>query len=434
MVSNSGSQRNVDPRIAAAARRRRRRNRIGVLIAFIVIVAAVGAYVPLTLLATPASATAKVAPLTVKAPANVALALPDIGESAVSVTGAGDIAGTSGTNGILASSGGSAALPIASISKLITALVVLEAKPIAPGTAGPTITFTAADAALYDKYYVLQATIQPMKAGSTMSEHDALEVMLIVSACNYSEAVATWAYGSDAKFLAAVTTWLKKNNLSGTTIKESTGLDARNTSTPSDLIAIGKLALANPVIANIVQTQSLDIPPLPQQANTNQLLGVSGISGIKTGSLEEAGACLLFSATMDIGTGVPITVVGIVLGGKSHGSVDVAVKALLASIKAGFHVVPLIKAGDAVGTMSTPWNANARIVAARTAKVLTWSSAPITSKTVTRKVTTAASGADVGSITFVSGTTSVSVPLVLDGAIGAPSSSWRLTHPLELLG
>jgi D-alanyl-D-alanine carboxypeptidase (penicillin-binding protein 5/6) len=425
-----------DPKIIAAKRRRRRRRAIIGGVVALVIVGVVGTYIPVTLQAPLASATVAVTKpvIATPAPASVALALPAVGASAVSVMGATGFDGTVGTNGILASSGSAGPLPIASISKLITALVILQAKPITGAAAGPTITFTAADAALYDKYYVLGATVQPLKAGSTMSERDALKLMLEVSACNYAEATSTWAFGSQANFLKATRTWLTANHMTGTTIDEPTGLDARNRSTTADLISIGKLALASPVLAAIVASPSLDVPTFGALPNTNVLLGEDGINGIKTGTLDQAGACLLFSAVADVGAAAPITVVGVVLGGVDHDSVNTAVLALLSSIKKGFTDVPLVTKGQDLGTYTTAWNDDAHIVAGATASVLTWSDTPITSTMVTKMITTGADGSKIGTVTFVAGKSTVTVPLVLKGSIAAPDAWWRLSHPIDLLG
>jgi D-alanyl-D-alanine carboxypeptidase (penicillin-binding protein 5/6) len=230
-----------------------------------------------------------------------------------------------------------------------------------------------------------------------------------------------------------VKTWLKAHNLTGTRLVESTGIDSRNVSTPTDLVAIGKLALANPAVAAIVKMPSLTIPNYGPSSNTNQLLGVDGIDGIKTGTLGQAGACLLFSAVVEIGAAAPITVVGVVLGGDDHASVDVAVKALLGSIRSGFHEVTLVTKGETFGSYATPWKDAAKIVAERTASVLTWSNTPITSTMATKTIKTGAGGSRVGSVTFVAGKSTVTVPLVLEGSIQGPDDWWRLTHPVELL-
>lgn len=78
-------------------------------------------------------------------------------------------------SGILTSGGGDARVPIASVSKLITKMVVLDHRPLGTSGASPAIIFDKTAHALSDKYFVLNATIAAMPTGSSMTEHDALE-------------------------------------------------------------------------------------------------------------------------------------------------------------------------------------------------------------------------------------------------------------------
>ena len=419
----------VDPSVRA---RRRKRRRITALIVVGVIVAAIATYVPLALTAPVGAAAATTHRPNVAAGEAAKLALPVEGESAISVIGADQYLGA-GASGILASSGGDGVVPMASISKLITAMVILNAKPLTTSSAGPSITFNKADHALYDKYYVLGATIAAMPTGSSMSEHDALETMLVVSACNYAEAMIDWAFGSNGGFVSAAKKWLAANGMTHTTMVESTGLDARNTSTPSDLIALGKLAMANPVVAEIVAKQGLDVPFLTGMPSTNTLLGTDGVNGIKTGTLVDSGSDLLYSAQVPV-TGVDksLTAIGVVLGGATRDSVNSDVTRLIDSLKAGFHQIPVAAAGQEVGTYSTPWGASATMVLANSAAVYTYSDAPITSTMTTSTLKTGKDGEKVGSITWKAGTSTITVPVVLDGSITPPTAWWRLTHPAEL--
>ncbi|MEC5167619.1 D-alanyl-D-alanine carboxypeptidase family protein [Glaciihabitans sp. GrIS 2.15] len=423
----------LDPVVQARARRRRIRRRVTGLVVLLVIVAAVGTYLPLTLLAPLSPATLSSTKPSFTQPGAVVLTLPSVGEAAVSVTGAEAYPRTVGTNGILASSGGAGPLPIASISKLITALVVLDAKPLTGTDPGPTLTFSKADHDLYDQYYVLGASIEPMKTGSTLSEHDALALMLVASACNYADAVSTWAFGSRARYLSAVKSWLATHGLTNTTIVEPTGIDPRNVSTPADLIAIGKLAIMNPAVAAIVGSRSITVPGVGSLSNNNISLGSEGINGIKTGTLDTVGSSLLFSATADVGLAKPITIVGVILGGESRESLDRAAQLMVRSIRSGFHTVQLVGDGTVVGRYSTTWKDGARVVTGSRASVLTWSDAPITSKMTIKPVTTATDGSTVGSLYFVVDGAPIAVPLVLDGSISGPDGWWRLTHPHELL-
>jgi D-alanyl-D-alanine carboxypeptidase (penicillin-binding protein 5/6) len=420
------------PHDPVARARRRKRGRITALIIVGVLVAAVATYIPLALTAPVGAAAASTSRPDATPGAATKLTMPPEGETALSVSGADQYLGAS-ASGVLASSGGDAAVPIASISKLITTLVILNAKPLTSATdAGPTITFSKADHALYDKYYVLNATIAAMPTGSAMSEHDTIETTLVVSACNYAEAMADWAFGSNAGFLSATKKWLAANGLTHTTMVEPTGIDAHNVSTPGDLITLGKLAMANPAVAAIVAKTSLDIPFLTGMANTNTLLGTDGVNGIKTGTLDGSGSDLLFSASVPV-TGFPtLSIIGVMLGGASRESVNADVSNLITSLTAGFHEVPVATAGQVVGTYSTPWGAHAKMVIPVSATIPTYSDTKITSTMTTTTLKTGKNGEKVGSVTWTAGASTTTLPVVLDGAIAPPTAEWRLTHPFEL--
>ena len=421
-----------DPQDPATIARRRKRNRIIGLIVVGVIVAGVATYVPLALTAPVGAAAATSHAPHIAPGAAAALALPQEGESAVSVSGADPYLGQ-GASGILASTGGDAPAPMASISKLITAMVILNAKPLTGSDPGPSITFNKADHDLYDKYYLLNATIAAMPTGSSMSERDALETMLVVSACNYSEAMVDWAFGSTGGFLSAAKKWLAANGMTHTKMVESTGIDARNVSTPSDLITLGKLAAANPVVVELVAKTALDIPFLQGMPSTNTLLGTDGVTGMKTGTLDDYGSNLLYSATFFVtGVSKPLNVIGVVMGGSTRDTVNNDVTHFLDSLKAGFHEIPVAEAGQRVGTYTTPWGASASMELESSASIYTYSDTKITSTMTTSTLKTGKNGEKVGSVTFTSGTNTVTVPVVLDGAIAPPTAWWRLTHPQEL--
>jgi len=267
-----------------------------------------------------------------------------------------------------------------------------------------------------------------------MSERNALETMLVVSACNYSEAMADWAFGSTAGFVSTAKKWLAANGMTHTTMVESTGIDARNTSTPSDLITLGKLAVANPVIVQLVAKTGLDIPFLTGMPSTNTLLGTAGVNGIKTGTLDGYGSDLLYSASVPVpGIDKPLTVVGVVLGGATRDSVNRDVTNFIVSLTAAFHQVQVAKIGEKVGTYTTPWGASATMVLGASGSVFTYSNTKITSTMTTSTLKTGKDGERVGSVTWKAGTSTVTVPVVLSGSIAPPTAWWRLTHPVELL-
>ncbi len=385
---------------------------------------ALGLYLPLTLLAPIAYADQTVSKVVVPSSATASIAWPAFGASAFGVLGEPGVAGSSGST---------TPLPIASISKIVTALVTLEAKPLKAGESGPTITFSAADHALYSKYVKLQGTVAPMATGSSMTEHEVMQVALIASANNYAEALADWAFGSEPAFVAATKTWLASHHLDATTLVEPTGINPANVSTATDLVKLGTLALANPIVSAIVDTPTLTLPGVGTVKDTNRLLGKEGVFGIKTGTLVPAGSNLLFAAHYTV-AGKRLTIVGAVVGAKDRDTLYPAVTALLTAIKGGFHAVTLAKKGQSFATYSTAWNGAADAVAGADVKAVVWSNSKISSIVTPAPIRFGAKGAKAGVATFTVGTTNIAVPLVLSRGIVDPGPWWRLANPLATLG
>ncbi|MCW3491943.1 D-alanyl-D-alanine carboxypeptidase family protein [Microbacterium sp. SSM24] len=419
----------------AARHRRRRRGWIVTAIVVAVVLAAIGGYSGWALTAPVDPPAAASDPPPVPSPGAVDFAVPETGAAALSVAGGAEYLGAE-AEGIWLSSGSNDPRPLASLTKLITALVVLDAHPLAAADdPGPMITFGKRDHDLYDKYYVMGSTIAAMPTGTRMSLHDAISAMLVPSASNYAEAVSTWAFGSTWGFRSAAQSWLEKHGLAGTTIVEPTGNDPGNLSTPSDLIAIGKLAAAQPAVASIVSKESVSIPGAGAVYNTNAVLGSGGITGLKTGNLGPGTYNLLYSALVEVGLDQPLTVIGVILGGPSREWTNQSALLLLDSLRAGFHNgVPLAAQGDEIGALTTPWGSSAKLVVGEDAAIFTWSDTPIEVELDLKTPKGYIDGEEVGTITWSAGPNTVTAPVVVEGSIRPPDAWWRLTHPAELGG
>jgi serine-type D-Ala-D-Ala carboxypeptidase (penicillin-binding protein 5/6) len=379
-------------------------------------------YLPLTLLAPVPEVSAQVTQLDARAAVQPSLTFPEYGATAI---------GAVGYPGVLAGGGSADPLPIASISKIITALVVLEAKPLAVGEPGPDIVFDDSDVDFYDAQVAQNGSVAPVFAGQIMTQRNAMNVMLITSANNYAESLARWAFGSQDAFVDAAADWLARADLTATAILEPTGVSPGNVSTSGELVELGKIALSNPVLAEIVATPSIDIPELGVINNTNSLLGVTGVDGIKTGTLDEAGSCLLFSQDHRVGD-TTITLVGVVLGGPDRATIDTAIQSLLVQADAGFQSATLVEKGQQLARYATSWGDESAAVAASSLSVVVWSATPITVEAATEDVRLASVGAEVGSLRFTVGDRTLEVPLTLSSTIDDPGPWWRLSHPFEL--
>lgn len=244
--------------------------------------------------------------------------------------------GAIGYDGALAKYGNQSARPIASLTKIITALLVLQKKPLKGAADGPDIVFTQSDQEIYNQEVAAGAAVKPIIVGGSMTERQALETMLLPSAANYSITLAIWSYGSINAYLSAANVWLASHNLNQTKVVDTSGLLPGNVSSPSDLIEIGKLALANPTLSSIAAMKQAVILNVGTITNGNSLLGKDGIDGIKTGSTSEAGACILFSSVVTAGK-KQVIIVGDLLGADDRGQQNSDVIKLLDSIRPAFY-------------------------------------------------------------------------------------------------
>jgi len=418
------SSRTVPDETTRAARRRRRvyrRRRIAVFGSLGVVVLIALYTFAASIAPLPAAAAASPAPTTIVQQA-VQPAWPSWGSAAV---------GAVGRSGLIAHHGSMASMPMASMTKTITALVVLQKKPIAPGKQGPTITFTQADVKILQQDWAEDGSWAPVAAGDRLTERQALTAMLLPSANNYARSLAIWAYGSTSAFLRATGAWLTAHGFTHTTVTDASGLDPGSVASPADLVGIGKLVLANPVLADIVATKSADLPGAGEVHNGNKVLGVDGINGLKTGWTDQAGHCLLFSAVKSV-AGHRITIVGVVLGAPEYDDLWSAVPTLVTSITSAYRAVPLAASTTSFGTYMTAWGERTTLKATKSATMLVFSNAPVTVTVRSRPVQAARPGDDLGTVTFSTGGTSISRTLTVSHPIDEPGLWWRMSHPLDL--
>lgn len=236
-------------------------------------------------------------------------------------------------SGVIASNGDQAQRPIASIAKVITALAILEKKPIKGDESGPLVPITEADEQIYRDYVAKNGTIVLVQNGTPISERDALEAMLLPSANNIADTTAKWAFGSLKNYRDYASSMLKRLGLNNTTVGvDASGLDPSTKSTASDLVRLGEIALNNPIISQIVALPAANIPFAGDIPNYNGMVTKHGYTGLKPGESVEAGNTLLFSTNETI-NGQPMTVIGAILGTEGYKESNSDALQLVESVK-----------------------------------------------------------------------------------------------------
>jgi serine-type D-Ala-D-Ala carboxypeptidase (penicillin-binding protein 5/6) len=403
-----------------------RRRRVTVA-AIAVLLLGVLVYLPMTLLAPLHAVEAQADELPAPAAsAEPALDFPAYGASAIGLADDPRMLGTAGTEDTI---------PMASISKLVTTLVVLDAHPLAEGENGPEVEMTAADVADYQRFRAMGGSVVEVREGWRFTQRDLISLTVIRSGNNYATALVNWAFGGDDDaFRAAARAWLDENGLDRTTLVEPTGLSDENRSTATQVVQLGRLALADPLLEPLVDVRSITVPYLGELPATNRMLGELGIDGIKTGTLYDI-VNLLFSSTFVVG-GQEIRVVGAILGapGPARDILNDDVRGLLASTQAGFVEVPLAEAGQRYGGYETAWGQSSAAVAAESASAVAWASDEVAAAVALEPTGVAARGSRVGTATFTVGDETIEVPIELASAITDPGAGWRLANPFALLG
>jgi D-alanyl-D-alanine carboxypeptidase/D-alanyl-D-alanine endopeptidase (penicillin-binding protein 7) len=200
------------------------------------------------------------------------------------------------------------AAPIASMTKLMTAMVVLDAQLPADET-------IAIDK---DDLDSLKHTKSGIPVGSTLTRAALIEIALMSSDNHAAAALARTYRGGDAAFVAAVQRKIEALKLENTALVEPTGLSPSNHATAHDMAKIVKAASGYPEIVAATSRSSdvVTVNGRPRMFhNTNRLVGSPGwdISVSKTGFTNEAGRCLTMSL-QTAGRKILVVLMGAVAG------------------------------------------------------------------------------------------------------------------------
>ena len=223
-----------------------------------------------------------------------------------------------------------AEVPVASTTKLMTALLVLER------------------ASLNDVYTAVPYEAQEaesrinLKAGERMSVRDLMRALLLESANDAAATLAVGVSGSQSAFVAEMNARARQLGLRHTAYANPIGLDEPgNYSTARDLVKISNRLRRNPFFRRTVSLRSTRLTTGAHEReieNTNDLVGQPpGVNGVKTGHTQAAGYILVGSATRG-----RVNVLSAVLGDPSKAARDADTAALLSYGLSLYREVPLV--------------------------------------------------------------------------------------------
>jgi D-alanyl-D-alanine carboxypeptidase (penicillin-binding protein 5/6) len=321
--------------------------------------------------------------------------------------------------------------PMASVAKLVTVLIVLDAHPIEGDDRGALIALDRDDVAAQARAASENAPIAPVFDGMQVTQRDLVEWSLVDSAGNAIWSLANWAFGDMDGFASAAAAWTDRHGLEHTVLADPAGLDARSVSSAADLTRMALMAVADPVVLATIQLESVRIPGIGVAPNTNRILGEHDIDGGKTGTLKVWGRNLFVTAIREV-DGVPRRVVGIVMGTIAADETDAAMIELLESLWPGFASRTIVEAGTVVAEYRAPWGATTRAVTTGALEAHVFADhAPGWSATV-EPIEAGAVPQPVGEARLDRGDAAVPVRTV--SLLTAPDAWWRIANAPQVLG
>jgi serine-type D-Ala-D-Ala carboxypeptidase (penicillin-binding protein 5/6) len=265
-----------------------------------------------------AAALATPTPSATPSPASSRLAGPQlrVRGAPVKVKAKGALLADAATGQVLWSRDETTARPMASVTKVMTALLVLESGHLSEKIRVPKAAFKYAW-----KYGGETAGLHP---GDVLTARELLAALLLPSGADAAYTLAA-AFGPGlSAFVARMNAAAAQMGLRDTHFASPDGLpyptETSTYSTPYDLVQLGRAAMRFAAFRSIVDRSFYHLSKGPGHHqywwdNTNALIGTyPGAAGIKDGFTDKAGHCLLFEAVRH-----GRTLIGVVLGSPATG-------------------------------------------------------------------------------------------------------------------
>ncbi|MFE2154663.1 hypothetical protein ACFXAO_31985 [Streptomyces lavendulae] len=336
--------------------------------------------------------------------------------------------------GTIGSSGEQKPVPIASVTKSMTAYIILRDHPFKKGEKGAMIDIdkTAETEGQKDKSDN-ESTLNTVKEGEKISEYDAIAALMIPSANNIARLLARWDSGSQEAFVKKMNDTAKELGMTNTTYTDPSGLDATTVSTAEDQVKLGLKIVEIPALVDITRMSSWTDQTGKTWPNWNRLVPYNESLGIKTGTTTKAGGNLLFAAYKKVGDTNQL-IVGAVLGQHKPPIIDTVIAAsrtLLIPTQKAIEGATVVKKGDVVGYVDDGLGGRTPVVATADVQAIGWSSLTVSLKlgdNGTRIPETAKAGTQVGVLTVGEGASQVKVPVALQRELTAPGVGSKLTR------
>lgn len=236
------------------------------------------------------TATLALAPIKAKPGTVTQLAWPSVGSAALLIPAQG-----------LAQSFNNEVVPIASLTKMMTAYVVLQKFPLSIGETGPCITVSQQDVADYEALTSQDDSSVYVVEGESLCESDLLNGLLVHSASNYAVILADMVAGDTEAFVNLMNADAARLKLTNTHYADVSGVDPDSVSTALDQAELAYELMKSPLVRFIVDQTSVTLPVAGTVDSFTPYVGQDNVIGVKSGRTSEAGGCDVMAMTYQLG-------------------------------------------------------------------------------------------------------------------------------------
>jgi D-alanyl-D-alanine carboxypeptidase (penicillin-binding protein 5/6) len=353
----------------------------------------------------------------------LALPFPGTGEGAVLVDGIG----------LVAASEDERSVPVASVTKIMTAYLVLKDHPLTGKSGGPVFTMTSADHDAWIEASMQDESNIEVKAGERLDERQLLQALMIPSADNIADYLAAWDAGSIKAFVAKMNATAAAMHLTGTHFADASGVNPGSRGTAIDMARLAAAAFSNPVLQSIIDEQFIRLPVSGEIWNNyDPAVDVDGIIGGKSGFTDAAQTNLVTAAWRTVARHRVLVICDVINQPNSLSGDAEEDESLLNAVTGELRLARIMPRQASVGEATAAWNHGTSFLRLDApVAVVAWPGLVL--RPAVAAVPTAASAARHGwpagctigtfELDYPDGP-ALSAPVVLQTAIGPPPAGW----------
>lgn len=315
--------------------------------------------------------------------------------------------------------------PIASLTKMMTAYVTLQALPLNVGQTGPCLTVSNGDLATYESMKLEDQSSIPVVVGEQLCENQLLAGLLVHSAGNFATMLATMVAGSEAAFVARMNAEAATLALRATHYADVSGYSPLSVSNALDQATLAARLMRSPLVRAIVIQPYVTLPIGGVEGTFTPYVGVDHVIGVKSGRTTAAGGCDVMAMTFQDGASARV-LYAVVLGQRGGDLLGPAGNAALALANSAIadRVTTLVARNTIVATVGWPAHQTS-VVTARSLRVAWWAAqGPPRVRFVWRSFHRPIRAGEVVGVLSLHGSSTAHVALIAARSV-APPSLWQ---------